>query len=116
VLEAKLNHVTPLHIIGPIREEMQTILNDYQQEKAIQAEIGRKRTVAQMRATNPLFLLFLYEEDPSYRRTLHMGQWAISPNALIPSRISILTDQLNSIHRGVRFGESLSHMALHVDF
>jgi hypothetical protein len=54
-----------------------------------------------------------------------MGRWVISPNSLIPSRIiiplipsriSILTDQLNSIHRGVQSGESLSHMALHVDF
>jgi hypothetical protein len=55
---------------------------------------------------------------------LHMGRWVISPTALIlsrisvpliSSRISVLTDQLNSIHRGVRSGESLSHMALHVE-
>ena len=49
----------PLDVIGPIREEMQKVLNDYQEEKArekaIQAEIGRKRAVAQMRAANPTF-------------------------------------------------------------
>ena len=43
---------------------------------------------------------------------LHMGCWVISPNTLIPSRISVLTDQLNSIHRGVRSRECLSHMTL----
>jgi hypothetical protein len=49
----------PLDVIGPIREYMQKLLNEYQQEKArekvIQAEIGRKRIVAQMRAANPTF-------------------------------------------------------------
>ena len=43
---------------------------------------------------------------------LHKGRWAIRPNTLIPSRISVLTYQLNSIHRGVRSGECLSHVAL----
>ena len=48
----------PLDVIGTIREGMQKVLNDYYQqdkarEKAIQAEIGRKRVVVQMRAANP---------------------------------------------------------------
>jgi hypothetical protein len=44
--------------------------------------------------------------------SLHMGCWDIRPNALIPSIISVLTDQINSIHKGLRYGEILSHMAL----
>jgi hypothetical protein len=28
---------------------------------------------------------------------LHMGRWVISPTALIPSRISVITDQINSV-------------------
>jgi ribosomal protein S6 len=36
-----------LDVIGPIKEEMKKVLNDYQEEKArekaIHAEIGRKR-------------------------------------------------------------------------
>jgi hypothetical protein len=60
----------PLDVIGPIREEMQKVLNDYQEEKArekaIQAEIGRKRVVAQMRAANPTFD---YEDSPSIHST-----------------------------------------------
>jgi hypothetical protein len=78
VLEAKLNHVRhhwPLDVIGPIREEMQKVLNDYQQDKAreknIQAEIGRKRVIAQMRATNPTFD---YEDSPSLHSVWHGGQ------------------------------------------
>ena len=47
-----------------------------------------------------------------YSCALHMGCWVISPNALIPFQISVLTDQLNPIHRGVRSRECLSHMAL----
>ena len=45
----------PLHIIGPIREEIKISINDYQQEKArdraIQDEIGKKRNFA----ANPTF-------------------------------------------------------------
>ena len=52
---------------------------------------------------------------------IHKGIWDISPNPLIPSQISVplilfqisvITDQLNSAHRGVRSGECLSQMAL----
>jgi hypothetical protein len=54
----------PLEVIGHIRQEMKKVLNDYQQdkarEKAIQAEIGRKR------ATNPTFD---YEDSPSLHST-----------------------------------------------
>ena len=54
----------PLEVIGPIREEMQKVLNDYQvrkaREKAIQDEIGRKR------AANPTFD---YEDSPSLHST-----------------------------------------------
>jgi hypothetical protein len=54
----------PLDVIGPIREEMQKVLNDYQvrkaREKAIQDEIGRKR------AANPTFD---YEDSPSLHST-----------------------------------------------
>jgi hypothetical protein len=60
----------PLDVIGPIREEMQKVLNDYQEEKArekaIHSEIGRKRAVEQMRATNPTFD---YEDSPSIHST-----------------------------------------------
>jgi hypothetical protein len=54
-----------LDVIGPIREEMQKVLNDYQvqdkaREKAIQDEIGRKR------AANPTFD---YEDSPSLHFT-----------------------------------------------
>jgi hypothetical protein len=61
---------TPLDVIGPIREEMKKVLNDYQEEKArqkaIHAEIGRKRVVAQMRAAIPTFD---YEDSPSIHST-----------------------------------------------
>jgi hypothetical protein len=54
----------PLEVIGPIREEMQKVLNDYQvrkaREKSIQDEIGRKRPA------NPTFD---YEDSPSLHST-----------------------------------------------
>jgi hypothetical protein len=60
----------PLDVIGPIREEMQKVLNDYQEEKArekaIHIEIRRKRVVAQTSATNSTFD---YENSPSIHST-----------------------------------------------